>query len=171
MRYAAIAAISAAAFALSAPHAEAQALAAQDYITAAGIGDRFEIESSQLALQRSKDAEIRKFAQRMIKDHGDTTTTLKEIVAIEPAKHWQLPAALDAKHADTLKQLQAASAADFDKLYVQDQIAGHQEALKLNRDYAAGGDFPGLKAFAAKVASKVQQHLDMIEGIDGKNPS
>src|SRR3954453_16042146 len=57
----------------------------------------FEIQSSQLARQRSPNPAVRSFAQRMIRDHSMTSQAL----GIPPGS----AVALDARHASMLNQL------------------------------------------------------------------
>ncbi|PSJ56227.1 DUF4142 domain-containing protein [Pseudaminobacter soli (ex Li et al. 2025)] len=47
----------------------------QDFVTDAATSDMFEIESSELALERS-DAATKAFAQQMIKDHAWAASSL-----------------------------------------------------------------------------------------------
>ena len=50
-----------------------QTTQAQPFLAAAGMSDVYEITSSQIALMQSSDSEVRRFAQRMIAHHTDTT--------------------------------------------------------------------------------------------------
>src|SRR5687767_3842162 len=43
---------------------------AAEFVPTATSSNLFEIESSRLALQRSRDPEVRRFAQQMIRDHN-----------------------------------------------------------------------------------------------------
>jgi predicted outer membrane protein len=51
-------------------------LTATDFRQQALISDSFEIESSRLALQKSRNPRIRSFASMMIRDHSMTTAAL-----------------------------------------------------------------------------------------------
>src|SRR3954467_9868268 len=75
--------------------------------------DSFEIQSSQLALQRSRNPAVRSFARRMIRDHSMTWQALGV-----PAG---TAVALDARHASMLNQLASASGPAFDAAYGQMQ--------------------------------------------------
>lgn len=91
------------------------------FVTQAAIGNQFEIEESRLAVKRSKSPEIKKFAERMITDHGKAGKELKQIVAKD--KLGKAPAKLDADHQASLEALRKDKGADFDKAYVADQLA------------------------------------------------
>ena len=59
----------------------------------------------------------------------------------------------------------AAKGADFDKLFVEQQIAGHKAALDALKAYSAGGDQPSLKEFATSVIPTVEGHLTKLEAM------
>ena len=53
----------------------------QDFVTMAANSDMLEIQSSQLASQRS-DSKDKAFAEHMIKDHTKTSNEMKSLVSI-----------------------------------------------------------------------------------------
>lgn len=138
---------------------------ADAYVAGAATGDLYEIESSRLALERSQSAEVKKFAQQMVTDHTATTAALKAALA-QSGLSLTPPAALDARRQGMLDNLRAASAADFDRVYLDQQTAAHQEALTLHSSYAEDGDNDALKKLAATTAPKVQHHFDMVKQLD-----
>ena len=105
------------------------------------------------------------FAQMMVKDHTATSAKLKDVlaqnnIALTP------PAALDARRKGMIDNLNAASAEDFDEVYLDQQVAAHQEALSFMRSYADDGENAALKKLAADTAPKIQQHLDEARRLD-----
>src|SRR3954470_4481707 len=75
-----------------------------------------EIEAGKLATQNATNADVKKFAQQMVDDHGKQ---LQEIRKLAQARSVELPAAPDAKHQRGLEKLQALSGADFDRRYMR----------------------------------------------------
>lgn len=61
---------------VSAPAFAQTVMDSQSYRMMAAQGDAFEIASSQLALQRSRNANVRGFAQEMIQEHSMTSQAL-----------------------------------------------------------------------------------------------
>lgn len=61
---------------ISAPAFAQAVMDSQTYRTMAAQSDAFEIASSQLALERSRNPAVRRFAQQMIQDHGMTSQAL-----------------------------------------------------------------------------------------------
>jgi putative membrane protein len=133
--------------------------AAPDFVAKAAASDMFEVSSSKIALKRSKNADVKAFAQMMIDAHTKTTAELKAAIkesgqAIEPPK--VLPDNLQGKIEGLLK----ADIKDFDKTYMDDQVDGHKATLDLMARYAKDGDVAQIKDFATKTGPAVQQHLD-----------
>jgi putative membrane protein len=135
------------------------------FVTNAAIGDMYEIESSKLALEKSKNADIKAFANMMIKDHTATTAKLKATLASANVKVTP-PADLDDRRRGMIENLRAAPADGFDKVYLDQQTAAHQETLSLMKSYADDGDVPALKTLAAATAPIVQQHYDHVQKLD-----
>lgn len=138
------------------PPAEAKTTAAA-YVMAAGASDQFEIQSSQIALQKSPNAATKRFAQSLIRDHQKTTAATKKAAT----KAGMAPPApmLDPGAQPSIAELQSASAADFDRIYFAQQGPAHQAALDLHQSYAANGDTPDLKMSAKAAVPIVQKHL------------
>jgi putative membrane protein len=140
----------------------------QEYVTKAAIGDMFEIASSKEALKNSKNAQVKTFATRMIKDHSAGSRTLKNIIQANELPV-AVPTKMDDDHQAMLDKLKSAQSADFDKLYTDMQMKAHDEALALHQGYAENGKEPKLKAFAKKTAGIVQTHIQLMKGIMGQS--
>jgi putative membrane protein len=138
---------------------------ADAYVTNAAISDLYEIESSKLALDKSSSDAVKKFARQMIKDHTDTSAKLKSTIA-DAGIRSAPPSALDARRQGMLDNLRSLSGADFDKAYLDQQTAAHQEALTLHSDFARNGDNAPLKKLAAATAPRIQHHFDMVKQLD-----
>lgn len=145
--------------------APADATATSGYVTNAALGDMFEIESSRLAVEKAKSPEVKKFAQMMIDAHTKTSDELKSLLS---SANLQVtpPKALDERRQGMLADLQKAPATAFDTTYLDQQAKAHSETLDLHKSYADNGDNTALKAFAAKTAPVVQQHLDEAKKLD-----
>lgn len=74
------------------------------YVEEASAADLFEVKASRLALQRSQDPAIRRFAQQMVSEHTDSANRLK--MELEKAKvEVKPPTALDAEKQAMLDKL------------------------------------------------------------------
>lgn len=135
----------------------------QDFVTQAAISDMAEIESSKLAAART-DGKTKAFAEKMIKDHTETSAELKALVSGGKVKA-TLPMEMDAAHKSKIDKLKNTSGASFAKEYDDMQVAAHKDAVSLFERYANGGENPELKAFAAKTFPHLQMHLKMAEDL------
>lgn len=132
------------------------------FVSNASQSDMYEIEAAKTAQARTKNPDIKAFAKMMVTDHTATSKALGPLATAAG----QTPAdKLDQRRQGFIDNLKTASDADFDKVYVDQQVAAHKEALDLMTGYAKDGSDAGLKAAAGKTAPKVQMHLDKITGI------
>jgi putative membrane protein len=137
----------------------------QDFVTLAAQSDMLEIESSKLAQSKSDSARSKQFADKMIKDHTETSTELKGLVSSGKAKA-DAPASLDKNHKDKLDKLAKLNGKDFTKEYNSMQVSAHKDAVSMFERYSKDGDNADLKAFAAKHLPHLQEHLKMAQDLD-----
>ncbi|WP_066659760.1 MULTISPECIES: DUF4142 domain-containing protein [unclassified Sphingomonas] len=139
-------------------------MSGQQFADAAAASDMFELESSKLAQQKGQSAGVKEFAAMMIKDHTNSTAKLKTAAGEADPAVTPKPA-LNPEQAANLDALRAATGAEFDALYTQQQVAAHQKALAMLQSYAANGDVAPLKAFAGETAPVVEAHLKQISAM------
>ena len=136
------------------------ALTAPGFARTAAMSDLYEMESSRLAEQRSQNAQVKQFAQHMIRDHQKTTTELKGMLPqLQGVSAQQMPTSLDQQHQALVQQLQGAQGAQFDRLFAQQQLQSHQTAVELFRAYAQSGDDARLKQWASQTLPSLEEHL------------
>lgn len=140
----------------------AAATADQAYVQNAAASDMFEIESSKLAQSKATLPSLKTFAQMMIDEHGKSSAELKTAAGTAGIP---VPTMLPAEQQAKLDALKAASGAEFDRLYLADQKAGHQDTLTKVNAYLASAPAGPLKDHAAKVTGVVQKHLNSLEKI------
>jgi putative membrane protein len=132
------------------------------FVTAAATSDMFEIQSAKLAEQKSTDPAVKKFAARMIKDHTASSNKLKALLA-KGGINATLLTDLDARRKGMLDNLSKAGPADFDKMYVHQQVDAHDEAVTLLKGFIDHGDNDALKGFAQSILPTVQEHQAMAK--------
>lgn len=138
---------------------------ADEYVMNAAMGDLYEIESSNLALEKSESDNVRQFAQQMITDHTDTTARLNSTVA-SAGLQITPPAYLDTRRSGMINSLRNLSGEEFDRAYIEQQMIAHQEALLLHSGFAASGDNDELRTLASEIAPKIQSHLEMLNSMN-----
>jgi putative membrane protein len=134
------------------------------FVIAAAIGDKFEIESSQLALERSKRDEVTMFAQLMIKDHTEMSEGLAAAVR-DDQLNVTVPDKLDAKHAALLTKLHELPQGEFDRAYLDAQMDGHRAAVELFRAFVQSPTEGALGRFARAALPMVEGHFQHIEAL------
>lgn len=142
----------------------AQGMTAQDFVNQAASGGLFEVQSSELALQKSQDANVQEFAKQMITDH---TANNQELIATAQAEGLTVPTQISSPQAELMQTIQGAEGDAFDTAYVQAQTTAH-EAVTLYQTYAQGGDNQALVAYAQKSLPALQQHLEHVQGMAKK---
>jgi putative membrane protein len=141
-----------------------QMLSAPLFVEMAAMSDLFEIQSSQAALKKSKDASVQRFAQTMIEHHTKMSADLKSALQSANVKA-KVPTSLSGEKAKMLKTLSSASGEKFDAMYVKAQLQAHEQALQLMQSYAQSGDNPALRQFAQQGIPIIQQHLQLAQQI------
>lgn len=137
---------------------------ANDFASTIGGSDMYEIAAGKLAETMATTPALKKFGAMLVTDHTKSSAMLKTAAAAATAKvtlPTEVPIELKAK----LDALKAATGADFDKLYVEQQKDGHQKALDALKSYATSGDQASLKKFATDATPVVQGHLDALNAM------
>ena len=141
--------------------ATAAAMPAQGFVDTVAGSDMFEIQSGKLAETMATSASLKSMAKMLVADHTKSSDMLKA-AAKKTSPMVALPMTLPADLKAKLDALKAAKGADFDKLYMEQQMDGHKAALETLKAYSTGGDQASLKQFATSVAPVVQGHLDKM---------
>jgi putative membrane protein len=120
-----------------------------------------EVELGKIALSKSQDPAIQKFAQRMVQDHGKANT---ELAAIAKRKNLDVPTSLDSKHQSLVQSMNAKSGAAFDAAYSEHMQADHSKAIALFEAASKSSD-KDLAAFAEKTLPTLQEHKQMADAL------
>jgi putative membrane protein len=120
-----------------------------------------EVAAGKMALEKSSNADVKKFAQTMIDDHSKALDSVTELAK---AKEVTLPTEPDPAHKAMAARLQKMSGAAFDKAYMKEAgVADHGKVhAKLKKDEMAAKD-ADVKALAAKMVPTVESHLQMAK--------
>lgn len=129
------------------------------FITNAAISDMYEIEAGKVAQAKGQSKGVKDFGKMMVADHSAMSNAMKPLVA---AAGKTAPTGLDERRKGMIDNLNAAAPADFDRVYLDQQEAAHNEALTLMSGYGDNGDNADLKAGALKAVPKIQAHLDHV---------
>lgn len=147
----------------SANNADNMAKEAQDFVNNAGQANLVEIRTSEMALEKSTNADVKAFAQKMIDDHKAALDKIKATAS--SASLMAPPEALDDFHMRRINDLTETDGdADFDADYAALQVDAHNDAIKLFEDYSRDSDAtPELKALADEMLPALNEHKTMAE--------
>jgi putative membrane protein len=120
-----------------------------------------EIELGKLVQQKSQNAEVKAFGQRMVDDHSKANEELKPLA---DKMGVTLPTAPEGKHAKMVKEL-AKKDKRFDHEYAEAMVKDHQKAVKLFEKTSKKGDSEEVRQLAAKTLPTLQEHLKMARDL------
>ncbi len=152
----------------------ARAQMAEPALTDANIGaivvtaNQIDIDYGKLALAKSKNKQVREFAQRMITDHSAVQKSVFELAAklgLTPVGNG-ISEGLKKNAAEKMAKLKTLKGAEFDKFYIDNEVAYHQQVT----DAVAGALIPGatnseLKAALVGAQPLFLTHLEHVRAI------
>lgn len=122
-----------------------------------------EIQLSQLALQKTANADVRNFAQRMVDGH---TRLNGQIAQLAQRKNITLPTELTAEQQALAARLSGLSGDEFDRAYMAANVAAHETDVTAARLQATGGDDPDVSTLADAGLPILKIHLAAAEEIN-----
>jgi putative membrane protein len=153
------------ALALSHAPVPARVAAALDDPTIVAIFDAantWDMETSQVALKKSRNKEVRRFASMMVHDHravrqlGRDLAHKLHVTPTPPGKEF----ALYQDHESAMKSLHATKGKGFDRAYIDHEVTFHQAVIDaVTNQLLPATKNAELKALEEKVAPNFQAHL------------
>lgn len=121
------------------------------------LNGNFAKAASQLAVERSRNEAVRQFAELEVAEQ----TAVAAAFGMAAVGSLEIPE----DKAAMLEGLRAAEGAEFDAMYVDGQIQGHQELRAIHADYAASGEDPMARGASTVGVTGIDTHLVMLESI------
>ncbi|PSB30266.1 DUF305 domain-containing protein [Stenomitos frigidus ULC18] len=134
----------------------------RQFAAKAAQSDMTEIQTSQLALKRSQNPQVKQFAQEMIQQHTQSSSKLKPLAA---QKGITLPKSLGTENQALLTQLTKLSGKQFDQAYMSGQAKAHAKTQAVYQNELKQGQDADMKAFAREVLPVVTAHLRMAQSM------
>ncbi|HKW76690.1 MAG TPA: DUF4142 domain-containing protein [Terriglobales bacterium] len=130
--------------------------------------DQIDINTAKLALKKTKNDQVKQFAQQMIDDHtklqksvDDLATKLK--VKAEPS---DISKSLHSASATEMKKLRGLKGKAFDKEYIDHEVDYHQQVIDAaSKVLIPNAQNPELKSALEGAAPLLQGHLDHAKQI------
>ena len=132
----------------------------KNFVMVADEGNSAEIAASQMALKKSKNPEIRTYAQQMIDDH---TKLRSDMAPFASKMSVTTPQPLNQTHQAEAKRLAALSGESFDMEYVKAMDQDHHKTLGLFQNEVSTTSNDELKSAVQQGEQAVKQHTDMAD--------
>ncbi|MBD2464654.1 DUF4142 domain-containing protein [Oscillatoria sp. FACHB-1407] len=131
----------------------------REFVTLAYQGNNAEIQTSQLALQRSQNQQVRQYAERMIREHTQANQLLTQYAN---QRNIALPTApVDPLNRAIAERLSQSSGSEFDRAYMEVQAVAHLRTVALFQTQANFGQEQGLRGYAAQLLPNIENHYQM----------
>lgn len=134
----------------------------EGFVTGLAVGNMYELRAAEVAQAKSSNADVKALAAMITRDH---TSAGEKLMATAPtaAPDVTVPTALDQRRQGLIDNLNAASAGDFDKVYLTQQVAAHNETLTLLNGFSDNTDAPALASLARELIAPVTMHRDRAQ--------
>jgi putative membrane protein len=131
----------------------------QAFISQAAYSGTAEVALGELAASKASNPRVREFGQTMVEQHSQVN---QELISIASSRGIVPPSAPDPGRQAVATALGNLSGMEFDQQYLAQQLAEHQVALALFQSEASNSQDPALRDFAARHATDIQNHIDML---------
>ena len=131
-----------------------------EFAVKAADGGMLEVKLGELAQSNGSSAEVKKFGQQMITDHGKAGS---ELQSLAQQKNISIPGTLSDDNQKKYDDLATKTGSDFDKAYSEFMVKDHKEDIDMFQDEADNGKDAELKSWAAEKLPTLKHHLMMAE--------
>jgi len=153
----------AAALWLAALGASAQGVSDAQIASIVVTANQVDIDAGKLARSMAASAEVRKFAEQMITDHTGVNKSAIDLVAKLKVTPDDNPTSQSLKAGGdrNIANLKALKGAAFDKAYIDNEVAYHQQVIDaMDKTLIPGATDAQLKALLVRVRPAFVAHLE-----------
>jgi len=146
----------------SAPGATANEIRDKLFLRKSAENSMAEIEIARLVLQKSSADDVKKFADRMVRDH---TALMEKMKPFADQYGVRTPKDLSKDHKVEIEKLSALSGDEFDKQYIVAMVTDHHKDLKEFQMEERATDNTDLRSAVddgRKIIARHTAHIDMI---------
>lgn len=140
----------------------------QQFIIKASQGNKAEVELGQLAMNKASNPEVKRFAERIVKDHSKANQKLNSMAK---KKGVSIPENLSEEAVQLKNTLTALNGAEFDKQYMSAMVDDHQKDIDEFQNQSQQGQDKDVKHFADQSLPVLKRHLDMAQSLAPKTSS
>jgi putative membrane protein len=137
------------------------ARADRKFIQQAAEGGMYEVQIAELAASKATDANVKSFADTLVKDHQAANN---ELVQMANAKKVELPAAPPRAMRRDIERLAQRKGKDFDEHFVREVgIKDHEKDIKMFEKGSGSVKDAQLKAWIDKTLPHLREHLAIAQ--------
>jgi putative membrane protein len=133
------------------------------FLKKAAAGGLSEVAMGKLALEKSSNDDVKKFAQKMVDDH---TAMGQDVQTVAASMKVNLPDGLMGGDKKEYAKLQNLSGPAFDKEYMAYMVKDHKKDLSDFKAENTSTQNPQIKDLTTKGAGIIQGHLEMAVSLD-----
>ena len=134
----------------------------QVFLKKAIEGNHGEIDAARLALKKSKNDQVKQFAQTMVDDH---TKMLADLHQVEQGQALKYPETASAAGLRLTMKLRGLKGAAFDKAYVNGMVKDHEGDVADFTKESESGQNAAIKGAAETSLPVIKGHLQMVQGL------
>ena len=124
----------------------------------------FEVSGGNLALKKSKNSEVQKFAKMMVQDHSKSGQKLKTLAQ---KKNVELPTEPNFMQKGSLMLLNTYDTKSFDQSYSENiGVEAHEKTVELYEEAIKSAEDAEIKQYATEGLPIVKHHLEMARKLD-----
>jgi putative membrane protein len=130
------------------------------YLRAAHQSNLAEIATGNLAQEKAESQQVKDLGARWVEDHTRLDSALQDTAE---ALGVDLPDAPNAEQQALARRYEAASASEFDALWIPTQMDAHMKSMRLGETEIAEGSDAQAKKVAQDAAPVIAAHHDLLE--------
>ncbi|WP_207536636.1 DUF4142 domain-containing protein [Sabulicella rubraurantiaca] len=136
----------------------ARAQGAMEMRTAALTAGTAALQSAQSGMRRASNPAVRQFAQLEAEEQMATMEAMRMAGVTIPQT-----VSLPADKMQAMQRMEAMSGTEFDRAFLQSQLEGHQELLRIHSSIAQSGNSTEERIIGTMAVPAIKSHIATIE--------
>jgi putative membrane protein len=135
----------------------------REFLEQAAQNGHAELSASRLALEKTRNEQVRTFAQRMVDEH---TRSNDELNALAASKNYQPPTEPSMLQKGKEMLISGLSDDNFDRRYINQMgVEAHEDNIELFDRASREAQDADVKAFATKSLPQLRSHLEAARSL------
>jgi len=119
-----------------------------------------EVAAGNVAMKRASSADVKQYAQHMVKDHTEARQQVEQTATTKPMTNSPMATSMVQAANQQIQTLNTQSGADFDRSYIESQVKMHRELLEsLESKLIPQAQSAEVRQLLEGMKDKVSEHL------------